>query len=55
MNYEAFLDVKKNGLKPTRTPLYEVVTDLQGRLRVEQGLIEKGWEGEVDSEWPLNG
>lgn len=49
------LDPKKNGPVPTRTPLYEVVTDLQGRLGVKQGLMTQDWEGEVDPIWPLNG
>ncbi len=48
------LNVNKNGPKPTRTPLYDVVTDLQGRLGVKQGLLIKDWVGEVDPEWPLN-
>ncbi len=65
MDYEEFvafilgpnspvLDPKKNGPMPTRTPLYEVVTDLQGRLGVKQGLMTQDWEGEVDPIWPLS-
>lgn len=46
------LNPKANGPKPTRTPLYDVVTDLEGRLGVKQGLMLKDWEGEVDPEWP---
>ncbi len=46
---------KKNGPAPTRTPLYEVATDLQFRLAVKQGRLEKDWEGEVDPKWEPNG
>lgn len=46
------LNRKSNGPKPTRTPLYEVVTDMEFRLAVKQGVCEKDWEGEVDPEWP---
>lgn len=46
------LDKRRNGPKPTRTPLYEVATDLQFRLGVRQGLFQQDWEGEVDPEWP---
>jgi len=46
------LDKRRNGPQPTRTPLYEVATDLQFRLGVKQGLFEKDWEGEVDPVWP---
>lgn len=48
------LDPKLNGPVPTRTPLYAVVTDLQGRLGVKQGKMLKDWEGEVDPEWEPN-
>ena len=48
------LNPKTNGPIPTRTPLYEVVTDLQGRLGVKQGVMTKDWEGEIDPIWPLN-
>lgn len=65
MDYEVFvafilgpnspvLDPKRNGPTPTRTPLYEVATDLQGRLGVKQGLMTQDWEGEVDPIWPLS-
>jgi hypothetical protein len=48
------LDAKKNGPIPTRTPLYEVATDLEFRLGVKQGQYSKDWEGEVDPEWSPN-
>lgn len=48
------LDPKRNGPAPTRTPLYEVATDLEFRLGVKQGHYEKDWEGEVDPEWSPN-
>jgi hypothetical protein len=48
------LKPKENGPTPTRTPLYEVVTDLQGRLGVKQGLMAKDWEGDIDPLWPLS-
>jgi hypothetical protein len=47
------LDPKKNGPVPTRTALYEVATDLQGRLGVKQGVMAQDWEGEIDPLWPL--
>lgn len=46
------LNAKTNGPVPTRTPLYEVATDLEFRLAVKQGICTKDWEGEVDPEWP---
>ena len=48
------LDARKNGPTPTRTPLYDVATDLQFRLGTKQGHFKKDWDGEVDPEWPLN-
>ena len=47
------LNLKKNGPKPTNTPLYDITTDLQGRLGVKQGLLSKDWEGDIDPLWPL--
>lgn len=51
------LSRKSNGPIPTRTPLYEVATDLEFRLAVKQGVCQKDWEGDVDPSWPdqLNG
>lgn len=49
------LNRKKNGPVPTRTPLYEVVTDLEFRLGVKQGHFLKDWDGPVDPEWPESG
>lgn len=46
---------KTNGSRPTRTPLYGVVTDLQARLGVKQGCLAKDWDGPIDPEWPLEG
>jgi hypothetical protein len=46
------LNRKLNGPNPTRTPLYEVATDLEFRLAVKQGVCEKDWEGDLDPSWP---
>ncbi len=37
--------------EPTERPIYDIVTDLQARLGVKQGLLAKDWEGEVDPSW----
>lgn len=42
------LSMKLNGPKPTRSPLYEVTTDLEFRLAVKQGECLKDWEGDID-------
>jgi len=44
------LNTKTNGLVLTRTPVYEVATNLEFRLVVKQGICTKDWEG--DLEWP---
>jgi hypothetical protein len=46
------LKVSSNGPEPTKTPLYETVTDLQFRLGVKQGHFSKDWEGDVEPVWP---
>lgn len=39
------------GEDPTERPIYDIVTDLQARLGVKQGLLAKDWDGEVDPSW----
>ena len=46
------LDRKRNGPVPTRTPLYEVATDLEFRLGTKQGRFQKDWDGPIDPDWP---
>lgn len=46
------LDRRSNGPTPTRTPLYEVATDLEFRLGTKQGHFLKDWDGPIDPEWP---
>ena len=46
------LKVSSNGPEPTKTPLYEAVTDLQFRLGVKQGHFNKDWEGDIEPVWP---
>ncbi len=47
------LKLSSNGPEPTKTTLYEAVTDLQFRLGVKQGHFSKDWEGDVEPIWPI--
>lgn len=40
---------------PVDTPLYDILTDLEGRLAVKQGHLAKDWEGAVDPEGLASG
>jgi hypothetical protein len=42
------LNVSLNGPIPARTPLYDIITDLELRLAVKQGECEKDWDGDID-------
>jgi hypothetical protein len=49
------LSLKGNGPEPLESPLYKVVTDMQMRLAVKQGVATKDWDGEIDPVWPEDG
>lgn len=49
------MSLKGNGPEPLESPLYEVVTDMQMRLAVKQGVAIKDWDGEIDPVWPEDG
>ena len=49
------MSLKGNGPEPLESPLYKVVTDMQMRLAVKQGVATKDWDGEIDPVWPEDG
>ena len=42
------LNVSLNGPIPIRTPLYEIIADLEIRLAAKQGECTKDWDGDID-------